>query len=62
MNAIQIAQNETFQQYALGEALRVLAVETGICIESLVEQFPTNVELQKSCAKIVAEVAKALAK
>lgn len=62
MNALQIAQNETFQQFALVEAMTLLSKDTGISIESLIEQFPTNMELQKSCAKIVAETAKVLAK
>ena len=62
MNALQIAQNETFQQYALLEAMTVLSNDTGISIEALIEQFPTNVELQNTCAKIVAETAKLLAK
>lgn len=61
MNALQIAQNETFQQYALIEAMTVLSKDTGISIDSLIEQFPTNMELQKTCAKIVAETAKLLA-
>ena len=62
MNAQQIAQNETFVQYALAEALEMLSKDTGISVSSLVEQFPHNEELQKTCAKIVAETAKALAK
>jgi len=61
MNALQIAQNETFQQYALGEALSILSKDTGISVVSLVEQFPKNLELQKTCAKIVAKVAEQLA-
>ena len=62
MNALEIANNQTFQQYALVEAMQLLSKDTGISIESLIEQFPTNVELQKACAKIVAETAKLLAK
>lgn len=62
MEALQIAKNETFMQYALMEALYVLANNTGIPVQSLVSQFATNKELQNTCAKIVAETAKLLAK
>lgn len=62
MNAHEIANNETFVQFALVEALKILSDETGIDLPSLVEQFPHNIELQKSCATIVAETAKELAK
>lgn len=61
MNALQVASNETFQQLALAEALQILSKDTGISVESLIAQFPTNVELQNTCAKIVAETAKVLA-
>jgi hypothetical protein len=61
MNAQQIASNETFQAFAAAEALTLLSKDTGISIESLVEQFPTNIELQETCAKIVVETAKQLA-
>ena len=62
MKAHEIAQNQKFQQCALAEAMQLLSKDTGISIESLIEQFPKNMELQKTCAKILAETAKLLAK
>ena len=61
MNAQQIASNQTFQAFAVNEALILLSKDTGISIESLIEQFPVNIELQDACAKIVVETAKQLA-
>ncbi|QPB11389.1 hypothetical protein [Providencia phage Kokobel2] len=55
-----IIGNETFQQYALGEALRMLSSDTGISVEALAKQFPTNRKLRDTCAKIAVEVAKRL--
>lgn len=62
MNALEIASNETFQQYALMEALSLLSKDTGISVQSLVEQFSTNEKLQETCAKIVAQTALELSK
>lgn len=61
-NAQDIANNETFVQFTLGEALKLLSDESGIDLLTLVEQFPHNEELQKTCAVIVAETAKELVK
>ena len=61
MNSLQIASNEHFQAYALQEALHLLSKDTGISVESLYKQFPTNENLQKTCAEIVAKVAQSLA-
>lgn len=58
METLNIINNELFQQYALAEALKVISADTGISLQSLVKQFPTNVELQNTCAKIVVETAK----
>ena len=62
MKEHEISQNQKLQQYELVEAMQLLSKDTGISIESLIEQFPKNMELQKTCAKILAETAKILAK
>ncbi|QPB12026.1 hypothetical protein PQD09_gp05 [Providencia phage PSTCR4] len=62
METLNIINNQTFQQYALTEALHLLSKDTGISVESLVKQFPTNKKLQETCAKIVVETAKQLSK
>ncbi|ADX87827.1 hypothetical protein [Vibrio phage JSF13] len=61
MDFQQITQNETFQQYILLEALKLLSKDTGINIECLIEQFPNNAKLREECAKIAVETAKILA-
>ena len=61
MNALQIASNSTFMAVALQEAIETLSKSTGISVESLVKQFPTNSKLQESVAKLVSEAAKVMA-
>jgi hypothetical protein len=61
MNANQIAMNLNFQSLACVEAFKLISNNTGISVESLIKQFPTNVELQDTVAKIVVGAAKELA-
>ncbi|WYC17898.1 hypothetical protein [Vibrio phage vB_VneS_J26] len=61
MNALQIASNPTFQAIALQEAFETLSRDTGISVASLIEQFPTNVELQTRTAEMVAKAAEVTA-
>ena len=62
MNTQQIANNQTFQVFAIVEALTLISRDTGISYDSLFAQFPTNEDLQTACAKIVVGTAKLLAK
>lgn len=48
-----VATNQSFQVIALTEALRTISASTGISFESLIEQFPTNANLQKRCAEML---------
>lgn len=61
MNALQIASNSTFMGIAIAEAFDLLSAKTGISVNSLVEQFPTNEKLQKSVAELVAKAAEVTA-
>lgn len=61
MTPLQLTQNDTFTAFALAEAMELLSQKTGISVESLIQQFPTNKSLQESCAKLVAEAAKVTA-
>ena len=54
----QVATTPAFQAIALTEALKTLSKSTGISLESLIEQFPTNTNLQEACAKMLIEAAK----
>jgi len=53
-NANNVAANINFQAIALTEALNVIAKDTGIAFESLLSQLPTNVNLMKRAAEMVA--------
>lgn len=57
----QVAMTPSFQVIALTEALQTLSKSTGISLESLIEQFPTNEKLQETCAKMLIAAAQATA-
>jgi len=61
MNALTIAQNSSFLVIAMTEALELLAKKSGISYEALVEQFPTNKELQTRVAEMVSMAARVTA-
>lgn len=62
MNALQIAQNKNFQIIAMAEAFKVLSSDTGISVDSLVEQFKNgNQNLIKKIGEMVATAAKVTA-
>ncbi len=61
MNALQIAANPTFQQFALTEAIETLSKDTGISKDALVKQFASNETLQKRVAEMVAFAAETMA-
>lgn len=60
-NATNVAANINFQAIALTEALNVIARDTGITFESLIAQLPTNENLMKRAAGMVALAAKVTA-
>lgn len=60
-NATNVAANINFQAIALTEALNVIAKDTGITFENLIAQLPTNVNLMKRAAEMVALAAKVTA-
>lgn len=60
MNTQQIANNQTFQAFAIIEALTLISKDTGISFESLMSQFPTNPDLQMACAKVCVGTAELL--
>lgn len=57
LKILEITQNSNFQTTALTEALELISKNTGITFESLVNQFPTNDQLQRACAKIIVQTA-----
>ena len=61
MNTQQIATNQTFQAFAIIEALHLISKDTGTSFESLMGQFSTNKDLQETCAKICIGTAELLA-
>jgi hypothetical protein len=61
MNALTVAQNSSFLVIAMTDALELLAKKSGISYEALVEQFPTNKELQTRVAEMVSMAARVTA-
>lgn len=61
MTAQQLIKSQAFCAMALAEAMRMISKDTGISMESLIEQFPKNKKLQERTAEMVAEAAKVTA-
>lgn len=53
MNAYQVATNKEFAVLAMKEAIGLIAAKMGLTADALMEQMPTNQDLQVAVAKLI---------